>query len=146
MKPGIDCVGITVVSICHDGKGNFLYVRGTSQTRSDPSRWEYGGGKFEFGETPREGVLRELREEVGCEGVINECLEPYSFIHNNDGEKSHWLIIPYIIQVDATKVYNNEPKSLSQIGWFPFSQPPEPFFKGARHIYTTYYEQLKKYA
>ena len=45
-----------------------------------PLKWEFPGGKVEPGEPPADAIIREIREELGCEILITHALPP--FIHD----------------------------------------------------------------
>jgi len=45
-----------------------------------PLKWEFPGGKVESGENPATAIIREIREELGCEVTITRALPP--FLHD----------------------------------------------------------------
>jgi 8-oxo-dGTP diphosphatase len=44
-----------------------------------PGHWEFIGGKVEEDESPNEAVVREAREEIGAEILIEEIMDPFIF-------------------------------------------------------------------
>jgi ADP-ribose pyrophosphatase YjhB (NUDIX family) len=145
-KAGVDYIGISVAFFCHDGRDKFLFHKRSKTCRDEQGTWDCGGGKLEFGESIEEGLMRELQEEYGCSGNITESLPPNSYIRSKDETKRHWIILPYIVQVDSAQAKLNEPESMDEIGWFPLNKLPEPLHSGVRADIEMYSEQLRKYS
>lgn len=43
-----------------------------------PLKWEFAGGKVEPGEAPAAAIVREIREELGCDVAITRALPPFT--------------------------------------------------------------------
>ena len=63
-----------------------------------PLKWEFAGGKVEPGEDPSAAIIREIREELGCEIVITRALTP--FVH--DYKTVVIEMIPFICTLPQT--------------------------------------------
>lgn len=44
-----------------------------------PLKWEFAGGKVEPGENAVNAIVREIREELGCEIVVQRALPPFVY-------------------------------------------------------------------
>lgn len=64
---------IFVVGAAIVRKGRCLVAR-RGANMSAPGRWEFPGGKVEFGETARDALQRELREELAIGIEVHESL------------------------------------------------------------------------
>lgn len=145
MNPGIDYVGITTVFFCHDGKGNFLFHKRSNKCRDEHGRWDLGSGKLEHGLTLRENVLKEVLEEYGCEGIIQEELPPIDIFREHNGNKTHWLAVSFFILVSPDEVKNNEPDKMEEIGWFKLGEFPTPLHQGFEMQFETLKDYFEKY-
>jgi 8-oxo-dGTP diphosphatase len=57
-----------------------------------PLKWEFAGGKVEPGEDPAAAIVREIREELGCEVVITRALPRFT----HDYTRVVIEMIPYV--------------------------------------------------
>lgn len=145
MKPGIDYIGIATSFYCNDGKGNFLFHKRSDKCRDEQGRWDTGSGQLDFGLTPEENVLKEVFEEYGCKGEIQEQLPAHSILREQNGEKTHWLAIPFFVKVNPLEIKNNEPDKIDEIGWFTLNSLPEPLHTGFNFTFNKYREYFLKY-
>ncbi len=141
MKKGIDHIGVSVVFFCHDGKGNFLLSKRSTNSRDEYGRWDPGGGGVNFGEPILSALKREIKEEYGANILETEFLG-FRDVHRSDEKKrkTHWIAIDYKVLINKKKVKNGEPKKNEEIGWFTFKTLPSPlhsqfpfFIKKYRH-------------
>lgn len=145
MKPGIDYIGITTPFYCNDGKGNFLLHKRSDKCRDEHGTWDAGSGQLEYGLTPEENVLKEVFEEYGCNGEIQERLPAHSIFREQDGKKTHWLATPFFVKVNPIEAKNNEPEKIEEIGWFSLNDLPEPLHIGFNFTLNNYKEYFLKY-
>jgi len=146
MKAGIDFVGITTAFYCHDGKGNFVLHKRSDMCRDEQGSWDNGGGKLEYGLTLEENVLKELKEELGCNGIIQEQLPSYTLLRKHNGINTHWIATPFIILVKPYEVKINDPEKIAKFGWFKLNHLPSPLHTGLQHAikkYKTYFDKYK---
>lgn len=79
----------------------FLVVKRNEDDSLYPGAWEFPGGHLEDGELLKEGLKRELNEEIG----FNENFEPiiinyYDEIKNKNNCIIHHIEIDFLIEVD----------------------------------------------
>ena len=83
----------------------FLIVKRNENDELYPGAWEFPGGHLENGETIKDGLKRELFEEIG----FNEEFDPiithyYDEIKNKNGNLIYNLEIDFIINVNKNDI------------------------------------------
>lgn len=147
LRPGIDFIGVTTPFFCHDGNGFFVLHQRSMNCRDEQHAWDTGAGRLEFGEDLSLGVLREVLEEYGAQGVIDQQLPAYcNFRKLADGTPTHWVAIPFIIRVNRQAVKINEPKKMDDLGWFQLGHFPTPLHTGVQFELKQNREILEKYS
>ena len=96
--PNKPVVGVGGVVISRD---EALLIRRGSEPLKD--QWSIPGGTLELGETLREGVARELREETGMEVNVLELIEVFERVFpGDDGDpknpRYHFVIVDYLCE------------------------------------------------
>lgn len=95
---------IVLTGILRD-HNQLLIVRRSENDDLYPGAWEFPGGHLEDGETLKEGLKRELKEEIGYNDDFNPIITHYyDGVKNKNGELIHDLEIDFIIDVDKSKI------------------------------------------
>lgn len=95
---------IVLTGILRD-KDLFLIVKRNENDDLYPGAWEFPGGHLEKGETLKDGLKRELMEEIGFSEDFNPIITHYfDEVKEKNNELIYDLEIDFIINVDKTKV------------------------------------------
>jgi 8-oxo-dGTP diphosphatase len=100
-----------VVAAVIERDGRILICQRVATGRH-PLKWEFPGGKLEAGETPEQGLARELREELAIDAAIGEPLDRYTFRYPQAERETHlWFF--------RVTEFAGEPRNLEfeQIVW-----------------------------
>ena len=95
---------IVLTGILRD-KDLFLVVKRSENDDLYPVAWEFPGGHLENGETLKEGLKRELEEEIGFTENFNPIITHYfDELKERNNELIHDLELDFIINVDSSKM------------------------------------------
>lgn len=146
MIKGVDYPGVCTVFYCHDGQGNWVFHKRSKNTRDEHGAWDTGSGSLEFGLTLEENVLKEVQEEYGCRGIIEEQLAATAVMREWQGNQTHWIAIPFIVRVNPKEVRIGEPEAMDEIGWFALDNLPQPLHTGFAGMLPAYRIHLERYS
>lgn len=66
-------------------RDNEILVCQRTRYQSKPLKWEFPGGKIEFGEQPRDALRRELEEELGIQAEVGDEVERITHTYEDGG-------------------------------------------------------------
>lgn len=83
----------------------FLVVKRNENDELYPGAWEFPGGHLENGELLKDGLIRELKEEIGFENDFEpQIIHYYDEIKEKNNELIHNLEIDFIVNVDSSLI------------------------------------------
>lgn len=101
--------------ICRDGR---VLIGQRLRNGRHPLKWEFPGGKVEDGETPRQALARELREELEIQAEIGVELARYQ--HSYPSGRSVDLLFFHIADFCGDPL----PRAYERIEWTPLETLP----------------------
>ena len=88
-----------------------LLTRRAAGLRAHRSQWALPGGRCDEGETPVEGALRELREELGLELGLDDVLG----LLDDYPTRSGYLITPVVVWAAASAAMSPNPSEVASV-------------------------------
>ena len=104
---------VSVAGAVIDDEGRFLAIQ-----RRDNGKWEIPGGILELGETPEEGVVREVLEETGWQPGSLTALTSYHPTNGLSDQRFH-----VFLAAGATHIGEpTDPSESERIEWVPLDE------------------------
>jgi 8-oxo-dGTP diphosphatase len=102
--------------------------------------WLLPGGGLDFGEDPVDGALRELAEETGLVGVVDELLAVRSRVaepsETRSGHRIHTIAVLYRVSIVGGELRDETDESTDRAAWMPLAAlealPSTPLLRWAR--------------
>jgi mutator protein MutT len=120
MRRGIDYIGVGIGAVIVNSDGKMLLAKRGKKARNERGKWEFPGGAVEFGDTMRDTIIREMKEELGIEIEPIHHLSPID--HIIPDEKQHWVTSMFISKIVKGEPQIMEPDKCSEIGWFTLEE------------------------
>ena len=108
-------------ALCTDDDGRVLLAR-LSAIEVDVGAWTLPGGGIDFGEHPDDAVIRELAEETGLVGEIDEIAGVFSHVYPRSraaqGADLHFLGILYHVRLVGGALRDETDGTTDAARWF----------------------------
>jgi ADP-ribose pyrophosphatase YjhB (NUDIX family) len=127
MQKGFDYIGVSVVTMCHDGNGKYLLEYRSDKCRDEHFTWSpVGSGGVEQGESLEDAVRREVKEECGAAAYDIEYMGFRQVFREIDGRKSHYIAFDFKTRIDPNDISITEPEKCLKLEWYPIDAIPKP--------------------
>ncbi len=143
MRRGVDYIGVGVGAIIVDAEGRVFLAKRGAKAQNERGLWEFPGGAVEFGETLRDALKREIREEYGMTIEVGDLLTVTD--HILPDEKQHWVSPSYICRIVEGTPTIVEPEKCDEIGWFALDDIPTALTQVTRHDLGLYRDYVARH-
>ena len=90
---------VTAALIQRDEK--ILIARRRLTDKVEAGKWEFPGGKVEFGERPEDCLVREIKEELDLDVSVEKLFDVASHVYDLGVSKLHVVLVCYLCHYEA---------------------------------------------
>ncbi len=114
------------VAVAGDEAGNacFLLTRRAATLRRHAAQWALPGGRLDAGESPAEGALRELEEEIGLKADASAVLGTLDDYPTRSG----YLMTPVVVWTHPAPTFRLDPAEVASVHLVPLAELDKPEF------------------
>jgi 8-oxo-dGTP pyrophosphatase MutT (NUDIX family) len=143
MQKGFDYIGVSVITMCHDGQGKYLISQRGLGCKDEQGSFEpAGGGSVEPHESLEDAVRREVEEECGGRATDIEFMGFREVFREIGGKQSHWMAFDFKARVDPKDVSIKEPDKCQELRWCTIDEIPQPQHSQFPYFLNKYKNQL----
>ncbi len=143
MRRGVDYIGVGVGAVIVDKAGRVFMAQRGPKAQNERGLWEFPGGAVEFGETLRDALVREIREEYGITVAVGDLLTVTD--HILPDEHQHWISPSYVCHIAAGTPSIQEPEKCAAIGWFSLDAIPGALTQITAHDLALYRQYVRQH-
>lgn len=120
MKKGTDYIGVGVGALIFNNEGKVLLALRGPKAKNEQGKWEIPGGGVEYGETLKQTIIRETKEELGVDIEVVALLQVAD--HIIPDERQHWVSPTFFCKIISGEPTIMEPEKCDRIGWFTLEE------------------------
>jgi len=112
------------------------------QLRNKPpeeGHWSIPGGRVEFMEKLEDAIVRELKEELGIDVIVEDMLRVTD--HIVPADNAHWVSPAFLVRVVGGQAENLEPEATRRVEWFPLDALPDKLTITTRSAVEAYFKK-----
>lgn len=96
---------ILVCAAIIQSENKILICQRPKDSKAGSLKWEFPGGKIEFGESPQDALFREINEELGVNISISNLFSVSSHVYQN---QTHVILITYLCKIVSGEIQKRE--------------------------------------